>query len=131
MNRPVRMSQVCAEGRHVQCQGHDARGGCDCTDPAHTSPADEMHAAARLLRNPYNCLPNAPLIAELVDAVADEMAEADAVEGSASKAVHPRTVLGLGKPNRVWTAALALARTQHGIEAELARSVNATTGDPS
>lgn len=94
-------------------------------------PADELRAAVRLLRNPYNCLVGKDLLADLLDAIADDMAEFNAVEGSASKAVHRTTVLGLGKPHRAWTAALAVARAQPGIEEALARSVNGTTGDPS
>lgn len=132
MNRPVPMSQVCEQGLHHQCQGHDATGGCHCPDRTHTvMPADELRAAVRLLRNPYNCLTGKDLLADLLDAIADDMAEAGAVEGSASRAVHPTTVLGLGRPNRAWTAALTVARAQPGIEAEIARSINGTTGDPS
>lgn len=35
VSSPERMSQVCAEGLHDQCQGHDSRGGCHCPSPAH------------------------------------------------------------------------------------------------
>jgi hypothetical protein len=116
------MSQVCEQGLHHQCQGHDAIGGCRCPNPVHAvAPADELRAAVRLLRNPYNCLPGKDLLADLLDAVADDMDEHSAVEGSASKAVHPRTILGLGAPRAHWTAALAVARAQPGIESEMAR----------
>lgn len=93
-----------------------------------TTPAEELRAAVRLLRNPYNCLPRKDELADLLDAIADEMTERGAFEGSASKAVHPTTLLGLGAPVRSWTTALAVARSQPGIESELARP---TTGDPS
>lgn len=92
------------------------------------SPADELRAAVRLLRNPYNCLVGKDLLADLLDAIAGEMDARGAVEGSASKAVHPTTVLGLSAPVQSWTTALAVARSQPGIESELARPA---TGDPS
>jgi hypothetical protein len=93
-----------------------------------TTPAEELRAAVRLLRNPYNCLTGKDLLADLLDAIADEMSERGAVEGSASAAVHPTTLLGPGAPIQSWTAALAIARAQPGIEAELARSTDGTTG---
>lgn len=72
-----RMSQVCAEGRHAECQGHGPDGPCTCSDPAHGgTPVDELRAAVRLLRDPVQCLPHAPLFADLIGAVADQY-EAD------------------------------------------------------
>lgn len=93
-----------------------------------TAPTETLRAAVRLLRNPYNCLPRKDDLADLLDAIADDMAEAGVAKGSASIGIHPMTVLGLGEPNRVWTAALTVALAQPGIEHELARP---TTGDPS
>ncbi|TYK45207.1 hypothetical protein [Actinomadura decatromicini] len=71
-----------------------------------TAPTQVLRAAVHLLRNPYNCLPGKDQLADLLDAVAE------------------------GTPARVWTAALAIARAQYGIDDVLARSVNDTTGDP-
>lgn len=93
-----------------------------------TTPAEELRAAVRLLRNPYNCLPRKDELADLLDAIADEMTERGAVEGSASKAVHPTTPLGLSAPVRSWTVALGVARSQPGIASGLARPVNDVTG---
>lgn len=83
-------------------------------EPVVVTPAEELRVAVALLRNPCNCLPNKDPLADLLDAIADDMEEHGAVEGSASKAVHPVTVLGLGAPDRPWTAALAVARAQPG-----------------
>lgn len=46
------MSEVCAEGRHIECQGHGPDGPCRCTAPAHDpkQAAADMHTASRLLR---------------------------------------------------------------------------------
>jgi len=82
-------------------------------------PAQELRAAVALLRNPCSCLPRKGLLADLLDAIADDMESAGAVEGSASQAVHPTTVLGLGAPSRVWTAALVVARAQPGMNTEV------------
>lgn len=38
-------SEVCAEGRHSECQGHGPDGPCTCPDPTH-----ELRTAAQLLR---------------------------------------------------------------------------------
>lgn len=84
-------------------------------DPAATKPAEELRAAARYLRNPYiGNLPEAftgrgPL-PDLLDAIADEMEQGEAVEGTASKAVHRTTLIGLSGPIPTWTTALATAR---------------------
>lgn len=46
-----RRSEVCAEGRHGECQGHGTDGPCGCTHPAPAgTPVDELRAAAQLLR---------------------------------------------------------------------------------
>lgn len=86
---------------------------CDRTSMAERSPADEIRLAVETLRNPLRCgnPEHMEAEAELLDAIADGMDELGAVEGSASGAVHPTTPLGLGAPNRSWTAALAVARS--------------------
>lgn len=53
-------------------------------------------------------------LAALLEAVAYQMEAHGAVEGTASKAVHPTTVLGVGAPCADWTAALATARALNG-----------------
>lgn len=64
-------------------------------------PWDDREPVADELREP---------LAVLLEAIAAEVELHGAVEGSASKAVHPTTVLGLGAPRADWTAALATAR---------------------
>lgn len=92
------------------CAGEAEQGG------AETTPVDELRQAAAILRNPYRCGSVARMESEanLLDAIADGIDELGAVEASASKAVHPTTPLGLGAPNRSWTAALAVARAING-----------------
>lgn len=128
MNRPVSMSQVCEQGMHHQCQGHDAIGGCHCPNPIHTAaPADVLHAAVRLLRNPYNCLVGKDLLADLLDAIAADMTDQYAAEINGQ--VHPRSVIGLGPARADWAAALAVARAQPGIDDALTSGATGGGGD--
>lgn len=54
-------------------------------------------------------------LAALLDQIADDMADKDAIEGTASKAVHPVSdIVGLLAPRADWTAALAFARLMNG-----------------
>lgn len=79
------------------------------------TPAEELRqAAVRLVtKQPYQGVSD-PL-ADLLYALADDMEEHEAVEGSASCKVHPRSFLfGLLDPRNDWTAALAVARVISG-----------------
>lgn len=73
---------------------------------AKPSPAQELRAAVRFLREPYHCYPRA-----LTDPVADllEVVAADMDEGLPY-------VPDLLVPRADWTAALAVARSVYGGE---------------
>ena len=84
-----------------------------------TAPADEFRAAVRLLRNPYNCLPQKDLTADLLEVIGEFADEYDIHE-------HPD-----GEPCddfacRIVAAALVVARAQPGIEEALTQ--NTTNG---
>lgn len=53
-------------------------------------------------------------LALLLSRLAEDMRQRGAVEGSASKAVHPSDFVGLSAPREDWTAALAIARVING-----------------
>lgn len=78
------------------------------------TPAEELRAAVGKLRTmrTYGDL-DGPLAALLVQ-LAEDMRQREAVEGSASKAVHPSDFIGLSAPREDWTAALAVARVING-----------------
>ena len=124
MNRPAPMSQVCEQGLHHQCQGHDAIGGCRCPNPAHTvAHAAELRASVQLLRSPYNCLPLKDEIADLLDVIgefADEYGIHEHVDGEPCGDFACRIVVAARK--------LARAHQEPDPEPETARPVDGTTG---
>lgn len=113
------MSEVCAEGLHVQCQGHDAHGGCDCTDPAHDpkQAAADMRAAVRALRtNPAKAgvaKQHAETLAGFIEDANEDLA--GAIPHAKKYGEDPFDVVD--DPGLVRRAL------------RFARSVNATTGD--
>lgn len=118
MNRPVPMSQVCAEGLHVRCQGHGADGPCRCTDPAHSpkQAAADMRTASRAVRaNPEK----AGVARQHADILADQLLVAAEDLGGAIQ--HAKTYGG---------DAFELVDEPESVRRALqfARSVNATTG---
>lgn len=89
--------------------------------------ASEVVASGRVkrgyggIRNPHNAVwitLMQPAVAEplavLLLRLSEDMRQREAVEGSASKAVHPVDFIGLSAPREDWTAALALARQING-----------------
>jgi hypothetical protein len=115
------MSEVFAEGRHVQCQGHDTNGGCDRTDPAHDpkQAVADMRAAVRVLRT-------TPTKSRLGEQFAGDLA--DLIEEAAED------LAGALRQSKQWDGdpfefVDAPGTLRRAIR--FARSVNATTGDPS
>lgn len=89
-----------------------------------TAPADELRAAVRLLRNPYNCLPRKDVQADLLEVIgefADRYGINEHIDGEPCDDFACRIVV----------AALKVARAQPGLEEALTQSADGTTGDPS
>lgn len=118
MNRPVPMSEVCAEGLHVQCQGHGADGPCRCADPAHDpkQAVADMRAAVRVLRT-------TPTKSRLGEQFAGDLA--DLIEEAAED------LAGALRQSKQWDGdPFEFVDTPGTLRRaiRIARSVNATTG---
>ena len=80
------------------------------------TPTDEVNEAILALTEGGEPLTREviePLV-RLLRHLGEDMRQRGAVEGSASKAVHPTDFVGLGTPREDWTAALAVARAIRG-----------------
>lgn len=82
-----------------------------------STPAEELRAAVDKLRRPTQPRATDLQLAELLDHIADDMADARAVlrehprvDGSKWRAVHPNAVSHDQEARHDWTAALGLAR---------------------
>lgn len=121
MRHEDRWSEVCVEGRHIECQGHGIDGPCHCDAPSHApkQAAAHMRDAARLLRtDPVRAgvaLRHAELLADQMLAASEDLA--GAIQHVKRFGGDPFEVVD--EPGSVRRAL------------RFARSVNSTTGDPS